>query len=160
MIGGMDPTTPSPPAPASNAPPPSRLLAAWGLHRFPRRYSALAAGLVLAVSFFFAPETLPGPGLCWFERMTNLPCPGCGLTRAYCALSHARFADAMAFHPFAWVLYGLTLLVLLEPLWARVLPSTLDRVAGSALWKWSVPMLAAAMLLFGGVRLLVLLGVV
>jgi Protein of unknown function (DUF2752) len=42
--------------------------------------------------------------LCLFRRITGLACPGCGLTRAFVALSRGDFTAAIAFHPLAPVL--------------------------------------------------------
>jgi hypothetical protein len=36
----------------------------------------------------------------------GLPCPGCGLTRAFCLMSHGRFGEALAFHGLAPLMLG------------------------------------------------------
>jgi hypothetical protein len=36
----------------------------------------------------------------------GLPCPGCGLTRAFCLMTHGRFSEALAFHPLAPAMLG------------------------------------------------------
>lgn len=86
-------------------------------------YTALAAVAVLAVSASFVPDGLPRFDICPFHRQTGLPCPGCGLTRAFCAISHGRFAAAWHFNPFAFLFYAATLAA---PLWAA--------------WKWRNPL--------------------
>ena len=44
---------------------------------------------------------------CVFHSVTDMPCPGCGMTRACLALTHAHFAEAWHFHPFSFVIVGL-----------------------------------------------------
>ena len=38
--------------------------------------------------------------LCVFRNVTGLPCPGCGLTRAFLSLIQGRWSDSLRFHPF------------------------------------------------------------
>lgn len=63
----------------------------------------------------------PGPEntLCLFRRLTEVPCPGCGLTRAFVHLARGEWLAALADHPLApvaalelaagWALWGLVL---------------------------------------------------
>src|SRR5262245_59517599 len=39
------------------------------------------------------------PGVCWFRRLLNLNCPGCGLTRSFISLAHGRPQDAWYYNP-------------------------------------------------------------
>jgi len=65
---------------------------------------------------FWDPERDPGPVLCLFRRVTGVPCPACGLTRAASLAAHGRFVDAFALHPalpflaleagLAWLVWG------------------------------------------------------
>lgn len=51
--------------------------------------------------------------MCIFKAMTGLPCPGCGMTRAFLRLFHGDLEGALYFHPLFWlvpVLAGLYLL--------------------------------------------------
>jgi Protein of unknown function (DUF2752) len=52
----------------------------------------------IAASVLYAPYVSHGPVLCPFRFATGLPCPGCGLTRSFCAMAHGRVADAFGFH--------------------------------------------------------------
>ncbi|MBC8544660.1 MAG: DUF2752 domain-containing protein [Clostridia bacterium] len=38
-------------------------------------------------------------GSCVIRLLTGIPCPGCGLSRAYLALLHGHIADAFYYHP-------------------------------------------------------------
>ena len=40
---------------------------------------------------------------CVFRLMTGIPCPGCGMTRAWLAALRLDFAAAIAYHPLFWV---------------------------------------------------------
>ena len=69
-----------------------------------RNPQAVLAALIILVSMAVAPGRLPQVSVCPFRSATGLPCPGCGLTRAFCAIGHAEFAAAWAFNPFSFVL--------------------------------------------------------
>jgi hypothetical protein len=46
------------------------------------------------------------PAFCPFYRLTGLPCPGCGLTRAFVCISHGQFAQSLHWHPIGWLVYA------------------------------------------------------
>ncbi len=46
---------------------------------------------------------------CPFKRVTGLPCPGCGMTRAFWEMAGGNLKKALAFNPFSVVLLGLAL---------------------------------------------------
>ncbi len=56
---------------------------------------------LLAASFFYYPYAFTGPVLCPMALVLGLPCPGCGLTRAFGLMAHGRFAEAAAFNGLA-----------------------------------------------------------
>ncbi|MBS1493465.1 MAG: DUF2752 domain-containing protein [Bacteroidetes bacterium] len=39
------------------------------------------------------------------KLLTGLPCPGCGLTHSFCAISSGNFGDAFKFHFFGPFIY-------------------------------------------------------
>ncbi len=53
---------------------------------------------------------LPKAALCPFKAVTGLPCPGCGMTRAFLALGRLDFAGAYAWNPLVFPLAALTAL--------------------------------------------------
>ena len=53
---------------------------------------------VFVVSATWRPSELPSFVLCPFRALTGLPCPGCGMTRAFCALGHGEWRDALGFN--------------------------------------------------------------
>jgi hypothetical protein len=72
----------------------------------PRLLSVIA----LAGSAIMPPDGI-GFSLCVFQRMTGLPCPGCGLTRSVACITHLKPGAAWAYHPFGFVAYALLLVV-------------------------------------------------
>ena len=72
------------------------------------RLTRLVAIPVLLLSFFLPPDGLGVP-ICWFKRIFDLPCPGCGLTRSVTCISQLKFAKAWDYHPFGFLAYMLFL---------------------------------------------------
>lgn len=77
-----------------------------------------AAGLFALLSGVFAASIalpLPGadgtighlPSVCPFYQATGLPCPGCGLTRAFVCISHGRLQESLHWHPLGWLVYAI-----------------------------------------------------
>ena len=126
----------------------------WKAIRFFTYWTSLGALCVLAISAIFKPETLPNIPACSFKQATGRPCPGCGLTRGFCAISHGRFADALHFNPFSFLLYAGTLAVALWPLLSRGSPRLKEWVGRSTLFVWLVPLVLAAMVVFGVFRMI------
>ncbi|MFO0549172.1 MAG: DUF2752 domain-containing protein [Polyangiaceae bacterium] len=64
----------------------------------------------LVVSFVVSPEDIESGRVrltppCTFQASTGLPCPTCGLTRAFSALSHGHLNQAISYHRASPVLY-------------------------------------------------------
>jgi hypothetical protein len=66
-------------------------------------WASLGLGTLLGIAFFLV-EPGTAPSLCVFRRVTNLPCPGCGMTRAVGFLLHGELLKSIRMHPFAPVL--------------------------------------------------------
>jgi hypothetical protein len=84
-----------PPTPALSFAP-RRALAVWGL------VGACSAGALLLL--WLLPAAGLGLPMCLLRAATGVPCPGCGLTRAFTALAHGDVASAWTYHPFAVLL--------------------------------------------------------
>ncbi len=76
--------------------------------------AGLAAFVVLAA---WHPTGGAESSICLFRRATGVPCPGCGLTRAFAALAKGHFGQAFSFHPF-------------------VFPIALEALAAYLVWGW------------------------
>ena len=104
------------------------------------------AASVLVISFVFSPDSLPETWLCFFYAVTGLPCPGCGMTRAFCSISHGQFANAWNLNPFSFIFYALTALGLLYP-------SLINQLPGKITITF-VSILTVALTVFGVFRIL------
>jgi hypothetical protein len=95
------------------------LQAAWVL---------LGIGVLLRIAgiwnFESAVQFLPP---CLFHAITDIDCPGCGMTRAFLCLAQGDFAKAWAWHPFSPLLALLLLVLAWGP------RNALDKVQHSAL---------------------------
>lgn len=81
-------------------------------------FSILLIALVLGrIDWFFQriiTENTGLPGLCIFRNTTGLPCPGCGLTRAFVSAAHGNVALSLYFHRLGWLVILYTILQLLR----------------------------------------------
>lgn len=90
---------------------------------------SLAALGVLVLSVAFTPDTLPGVSSCTFYNWTGVPCAGCGMTRAFCSISHGEWAAAWAYHPLSYPLYAVCLAAASWPAIAKLAPGARLRPA-------------------------------
>ena len=49
----------------------------------------------------------PLPGSCTFLRLTGVPCPGCGMTRAFISFAHGRLDEAWKYNPAGFLFFGI-----------------------------------------------------
>src|SRR6185369_12981616 len=64
---------------------------------------------VFLFSFIYNPPDEPRFTVCVFKSLSGLDCPGCGLTRSFCALSKGHLARAFYFNklgPFLYVVFA------------------------------------------------------
>ena len=109
------------------------------------------SALVLLFSFLL-PRNGFGIDICAFHAFTGIPCPGCGLTRAFCAISRGGFSQAWALHPFSFPIYGATLACLATPTLVRHFPVWNASKAQRILVVLGL-LFGAAFLLFGLARM-------
>ena len=75
------------------------------------------AGLAgLAVLHVWVPSGDPSGAICLSRRLLHIPCPGCGMTRAFAHLAKGEWGAALVLHPLApvvalemvlgWILWG------------------------------------------------------
>jgi hypothetical protein len=108
--------------------------------------AGLAGLAALALLHVWVPDPDPAHAFCFSRRFLGIPCPGCGLTRAFAHLAKGEWPAALAAHPLApvlgaeavaaWLLWGIGLrrsAPLLRPDW--IFPLVLGHVAVlCALW--------------------------
>ena len=107
----------------------------------------LSCGCLSAMgySFLTSPANLPDWCLCPSMRFLGLPCPGCGLTRSFCAISHGAFHQAWDFNPFGYVFYLMALGCLLFPIISYFAPNIASKRLPSGAVFWFMILLVAAM---------------
>jgi len=67
-------------------------------------------------------EFLPKIQLCFFYSITKMPCPFCGMTRAFLAIGQLNFTKAFYFHPLSVIALVVMLIYLCSkkfPLWLQ-----------------------------------------
>ena len=75
-------------------------------------------GLAIVAIFTIVVDTSPEEVKllpCLFHTVTDVPCPGCGMTRACISLSHGQFTDAWRYHPFSFIIIGLAICLAIFP---------------------------------------------
>lgn len=99
----------------------------------------------LAVLHVWVPSGDPSGAICLSRRLLHIPCPGCGMTRAFAHLAKGEWGAALALHPLApavglemvlgWIFWGAA--VFRRPLRLPVRVETLlvaNAAALCALW--------------------------
>lgn len=117
------------------------------------RVLSITAAVALLLGLLLPSRGLYGIDVCVFHRTTGIPCPGCGMTRAFTALSHGHFAQAWALHPFVFPAYGIALVFLAAPLLVRCFPGLQEPEVLRKLGFLGTA-LATALLIFGVARML------
>ena len=54
-----------------------------------------------AILYAYRPVCENGPVVCVSRLASGVPCPGCGLTRAFCFMTHGEFRQALEFNALA-----------------------------------------------------------
>lgn len=102
--------------------------------------TAVVAGLLPAffvASYVYRPHVEHGPIVCVSRLMWGVPCPGCGLTRAFCFMTHGEFEPAIRFNalaPLAAVYLGVLWIYYLIEAWRGAPPAwPTGRIAAGAM---------------------------
>ena len=88
----------------------------------PQWFILIATSIILLISRLYHPEPNPKLTLCIFNNVTGLPCPGCGLTRSFCATAKGAWLAAFHFH-----LLGPILFFMAVVLWGSALLAVLGK---------------------------------
>lgn len=121
-----------------------------------RTQARITAALLTGIFAVSALLPLPGrsgqighlPSLCPFYTLTGLPCPGCGLTRAFVCLGHGQWRESLHWHPLGWLIFGFFVLLWLRNsvFWLRGVALWPLSAQAAGRWGWS----AAALLMVTG----------
>lgn len=65
----------------------------------------LGLSALFLITILWRPADEPTIILCPFRALTGLLCPGCGMTRAFCALGHGELGRAIHFNALSPLLY-------------------------------------------------------
>lgn len=78
------------------------------------RILAMLSAAALATAVVVSPaEAASGPVICPLRLLTGLPCPGCGLTRAWVFAAHGDLGQALSANPFVLVTIPAALVLVL-----------------------------------------------
>ena len=118
---------------------------------------AVLIGVVVA-SVVWHPSDEGGFVFCPFRRATGWPCPGCGLTRSFCALAKGHVAQSFAFHALGPVAFGLVCVWIVRS--AAAIAGRRSAVAAfdAAVSRWKLVHIGVVALLVAWVVRLVELG--
>jgi hypothetical protein len=119
----------------------------------------MAAWAVLVLAAFHPPHGLGVP-VCWLDRWTGIPCPGCGLTRSLSCAIHGMFGASWEYHPFGvffLAVFAAIALASLFPITARRrLLGLVDR--HGRLFNTAYFVLVASFLAYGAARAVMAMG--
>jgi hypothetical protein len=59
----------------------------------------------------------PLPGLCTYQRLFGIGCPGCGLTRCFISMAHGHLGAAWRFNPAGLLLFAVVVVQLPYRAW-------------------------------------------
>lgn len=117
----------------------------------------IIVAVVLAGSFIFTPGNLPAANVCYFKAITKLPCPACGMTRSFSAISHGEFSRAWDLNPFGYVMYAFLVLFLLLSILDSFSPVIEERLLRQKRYlPYLLVLFLGSLILFGIYRLYLL----
>lgn len=94
---------------------------------------------VFVASIIWHPNDHGGFIICGLRQATGLPCPGCGLTRSFCALAKGDVLKAGYFHALGPALFTLAAIYWLRGI--AILAGWKDAVAkyDAGMMRWKIP---------------------
>jgi hypothetical protein len=85
--------------------------------------------------------------ICFFKIYTGLPCPGCGMTRAFIAVSRGYYQESFYWHPlWIWAIIG--------PLLYAIIPYCSNKAEWHRKWLVRITLIACLLVYF--IRMLLL----
>ncbi len=80
---------------------------------YKRQFTLSVCSSPIVGAYFFGHTDSSSPFQCLFLASTGIPCPGCGLTRSFLAMTHNNVPEAINYHLFGPVLFvGLVILII------------------------------------------------
>lgn len=70
-------------------------------HRFENYAGLLAITMIFLISLLVPPFEQSRFTICLFKNLTGVPCPSCGMTRAFLFLGHGQILKASSLNPLA-----------------------------------------------------------
>jgi len=119
----------------------------------PTRLLQFGGGVALAASLLVPAWRLPALPLCPFKMLTGLPCPGCGLTHAFCDISHGHLKLAWQANPFGFLFYLLALAFFAWPWLGARYPGIEITLRRTRALMWVPAVLVAGMWLYDLARI-------
>lgn len=113
--------------------------------------TAVILGVLESLWPAFAMKNLPVA--CAFRRVTDIPCPGCGLTRSWVALGRGALVESVALHRLGWaVMLYVALQVARHGLWLAA-PARRPVIDSAGRWldRSLIPLAAALFINWGWV---------
>ena len=116
----------------------------------------MLAAFCFLILRFWTPSGAPESTVCLFRRFVGIPCPTCGLTRAFAHLAKGEWSAAASLHPLAapfaieigllWIGWGLLLFAPVR--------GPLRWLHGLAARRWELPLVLVNLTIFGAVWVL------
>lgn len=94
---------------------------------------SLASGIALYLFKIDLLKFSPKIQLCFFHSITGMPCPFCGMTRAFLAIGQLNFGKAFYFHPLSII----TLVVMIVYLCCKKFPLWLQHKSWAYLFLFA-----------------------
>jgi hypothetical protein len=117
---------------------------------------AVAGAAALVASRAVSPARIEtGPVVCPFRLVTGLPCPGCGLTRAWVYIAHGDFGAALHANPFGYVTMGAAIAIMVAVAVAVVSGRPIPSMS-PIMRSRPILLILACWLLFAAVRIVVI----